>query len=51
MVTNVKYSIADVLNNIAVTMSGARGILEIPGGRRAEYFVKYDCLTPETNTK
>ena len=39
---DVKYSTGNVVNNIVITMSGARWILEISGGPVCKV---YDCLT------
>ena len=49
---DVKYSIGNIINNIVITMYGARWLLEIS---RGPLYKLYDCvttlLTPETNTK
>ena len=39
---NTKYSIGNIVNNIVITMYGARWVLEISGGTLCKV---YDCLT------
>ena len=39
---DVKYSVGDVVDNIVITMYGARWVLKISGGTLSKI---YDCLT------
>ena len=47
---DVKYSIENIVNNIVITVCGARGVLDLSG----EHFISYIkveslCCTPDTN--